>query len=638
MNDAVSYLRARIGDAVLLPCPRLAKGPRSNGWQKTTREKMGEERYIQQLNAGNIAVLLGKVSDGLCSIDIDDDPDAETFFRLNPKLQGSLRTRRKRGCNVWVRIVGNYPEAAELAGANGHHFGEWRCDGRTTMIHGEAIDKTKGEKEPTRYTMIVDGPPISIAFDDITWPADVVLPWSEHRLCANYGAPYEETKRAINLNQAYFVGRFAFEHEVIHEAAERQFYTYDHGCGLWRVQTVDAVKKQFSDDYHRLSQTWKNPSLLPLRTNGLLTSFAELLRGEVEQRGCFDDRGRVIHVSNGMLHLDCDPPELRPFAKAYYSPNQCPIAVDEGAECPRFREELLASALNAEDISLAQRWAGLCLLGRNLTQRLMLITGSPGGGKSTLISIVEQIVGRANVAELRTNLLLDRFELFSFVGRTLLTGKDVPADFLSTAGATAIKKLCGGDLVDAEGKKLNSRVQMRGEFNIAITCNSRLRVRLEGDTGAWRRRILSINYERPKPEKPVRDFDRRLIEAEGSGILNWMIEGAVGHLRELDEHGDFVLTEKQIARVDALLCESDSVRYFVQHGLVEADDADVTTDEIVKGYADFCDGRGWDALPRRTVENQLGDLMLERFRASKRNDIKREGKTHKGFAGLAIKP
>ncbi len=376
--------------------------------------------------------------------------------------------------------------------------------------------------------------------------------------------------------------------------------------------------------------------MLSLRTNNLLSGFADLLRGEVEQRGCFDNRGRVIHVANGMLHLDADPPELRGFAKDYFSRNQCPIIFDEAAECPRFQGELLASALDAEDISLIQRWAGLCLLGRNLTQRLMLITGAPGGGKSTIISIIESIVGRSNIAELRTNLLLDRFELFSFVGKTLLTGKDVPADFLSSKGATVIKKLCGGDLVDAEGKHANARIQMRGEFNIAITCNSRLRVRLEGDTGAWRRRILAINYERPKPEKPIRDFDKLLIETEGPGILNWMIEGAVAHLRELDAHGDFVLTERQVARVDALLCESDSVRFFVRHGLIEAEDGDLTTDEIVRSYADFCDGRGWDALPTRTVENQLGDLMLERFRASKRNDIKRDGKSHKGFAGVSI--
>jgi phage/plasmid-associated DNA primase len=179
---------------------------------------------------------------------------------------------------------------------------------------------------------------------------------------------------------------------------------------------------------------------------------------------------------------------------------------------------------------------------------------------------------------------------------------------------------------------------MKGVFNIAITANSRLRVRLEGDTGAWSRRILSINYDRPKPANPIRDFEDVLLEQEGPGILNWMIEGAIAHLVELDKCGDFILTDRQKARVEALLCESDSVRFFVRNALVEDDGGTVTSDELVRAYADFCDGRGWDALARRTVENQLPDLMLERFRAAKRNDIKRDGKSHKGFAGVALKP
>ena len=507
------------------------------------------------------------------------------------------------------------------------------------MIYGSAIDAKKGETELTDYKVIADFPVIQVAFDEILWPHDITLPWSEHKLRANFGDPYQETKRGgYQLNQGYFVGRFAMEHVVLHEAAERVFYQYRPSNGLWERHTPDAAKKQFSDDFHRLATHWKKGAeLLPMRTNGLLSGFTDLLRGEVEKIGCFENRGRVIHVENGMMHLDCAPPELRAFGKEYFSRNQCPITFDESADCPRFRRELLESALDADDISLIQRWAGLCLLGRNLTQRFMIVTGSPGGGKSTLISIIESIIGRPNVAELRTNLLLDRFELFSFVGKTLLTGKDVPADFLSTAGASAIKKLCGGDTIDAEGKNQNQRVQMRGEFNIAITSNSRLRVKLEGDTGAWKRRILLVNYERPKPEKPVRDFDKILLAEEGPGILNWLVEGAIAHLAELDTHGDFLLTQRQGERVDALLCESDSVRYFARHGLAEAEGCDVTVDEIVTAYADFCDRKGWDALARRTVENQLGDILLERFRVSKRSDIKRHGKSAKGFAGVVIK-
>jgi hypothetical protein len=55
---------------------------------------MREEPYLRTLDrAHNIAVLLGKASGGLCSIDIDSDGSIAPFLLLNPKLATTLRSR-----------------------------------------------------------------------------------------------------------------------------------------------------------------------------------------------------------------------------------------------------------------------------------------------------------------------------------------------------------------------------------------------------------------------------------------------------------------------------------------------------------------------------------------------------------------
>ena len=195
----------------------------------------------------------------------------------------------------------------------------------------------------------------------------------------------------------------------------------------------------------------------------------------------------------------------------YYSRNVCPIPWDPNADCPRFKTELLATALEPEDISLLQRWCGSLLLGRNLAQKIMLLTGTPGGGKSTLLEIIEAIIGPANVCQLRTEHLSERFELSRFLRKTMLSGKDVKGDFLQTEGAHVLKALVGHDLLSAERKGSNSEFQLRGEFGVAVSCNSRLRVKLEGDVDAWRRRLLIIRYEKPKPSKRVLDFAKTLL-------------------------------------------------------------------------------------------------------------------------------
>jgi hypothetical protein len=55
-----------------------------------------------------------------------------------------------------------------------------------------------------------------------------------HDLAKKYGIPYLPTgKGGFQVNQMFFVARFATEHIVLHEPNERDFYTYDPETGAW---------------------------------------------------------------------------------------------------------------------------------------------------------------------------------------------------------------------------------------------------------------------------------------------------------------------------------------------------------------------------------------------------------------------
>jgi hypothetical protein len=75
--------------------------------------------YLAEFNGSNVGVLLGKASEGLCSIDCDSEAALESFLESNPQLRESLISRGQRGGNVWVRVVGEYPRSAKVKG-----FGE----------------------------------------------------------------------------------------------------------------------------------------------------------------------------------------------------------------------------------------------------------------------------------------------------------------------------------------------------------------------------------------------------------------------------------------------------------------------------------------------------------------------------------
>ena len=146
----------------------------------------------------------------------------EPFLDLNPKLRETLRTRRVRGCNFWVRIKGGYPKSCKLKTVSGEEIGEWRADGNQTVIYGEAIDRKKGETNPTAYKIENRVKPIELAFDEINWPEEVVLPWKNETVSSDgvksieelrrlYGEPYYTDKNGIgSLNESFWAGLFAF--------------------------------------------------------------------------------------------------------------------------------------------------------------------------------------------------------------------------------------------------------------------------------------------------------------------------------------------------------------------------------------------------------------------------------------------
>ena len=283
----------------------------------------------------------------------------------------------------------------------------------------------------------------------------------------------------------------------------------------------------------------------------------------LERRGAFVQRERRIHLANGVFSFG-NGGELLPFSPVYVSRNRSPIVFDENARCDRFLNELVYPAVHKDDILLLQKYAGQCLLGNNLVQRMLILDGETARGKTQFANVVQGIIGRENVTQLRTKFLGDRFETFRFLKKTLLVGVDVEPDFLSTKGASVLKGLVGGDWFDAEQKCGTGCFPVQGTFCALVTSNTRLRVRLKGDVGAWRRRLLIVRYEAPAPKRKIPDFGALLVREEGNGILNWCIAGLDMLLRDVDQTGDIALTDRQRDIVDSLLTESDSLRVFLR--------------------------------------------------------------------------
>ena len=628
----VDELRALLGrNTVLLPIPSRRKGPIITGWQRTTLEEMENACYLAGLADGNIGVLLGSKSAGLCAIDVDGDDELAEFLDLNPNLRCSLITKGARGAQIWCRILSEYPELAKLKDCDGKDWGEWRADGGQSVIFGV---------HPTgvHYQRLNNAPPVEVEFKSIKWPPSLKLPWVvDHyeRLLKQHGPPYRK-RGALTLNDYFFAAKFMLEHPLIWEPQESEFYGYNPDNGVWRISSQERLRHEMGISLKTISDETGIDDFVFYRTDGKMASWINTLKGMAEEHDVFKNRPQVIHCANGMLDLSVTPPHLKSFHPDYHSRNICPINLNPTAGCPQFLDGLLRSALPEEDVELLQIWAGGVLLGRNPAQRVLLLVGTAGGGKSTVIEVIEKVIGEQNVAQIRTQHLGKQFEMYKFLGKTLLTGKDVDPDFLNQKDASVIKALVGNDLLDAEKKNGNEHFQLRGSFNVAITCNGRLTVRLQGDVEAWERRLIIVEYDRERPEERISDFADKLIREEGAGILNWIVEGSMKYLREIADFGNIRLTPKQSYRVQRLLQESDSLHEFVRSRIERAPLDTLTVKELQAAYRDFCEEMGWRSFTPRDLSGATNDLMLQLYQVRPRHDISRGSETLRGFKGVRL--
>ncbi|KKS44571.1 MAG: hypothetical protein UV05_C0004G0006 [candidate division CPR1 bacterium GW2011_GWA2_42_17] len=459
-------------------------------------------------------------------------------------------------------------------------------------------------------------------------------------LINRFGEPYYLNKDGIvtAINQSFWASLHQSEHIQLFEPDERAFYRYDPQNGLYSVISEDVIKQEIASRLLEVSRQQGLPTLERKRTNSNLNHIVSHLKGISEKKNAFRRDNTIVHLANGVIVFkDNGEADFCSFSPNYCSRNQCPIPFNASAMCERFFNELLYPAVSAENAVLLQKYTGLCLLGNNLIQKFLILDGQPGRGKSTLASIIQKLVGQINVTELRTKHLNERFELFRYLKKNLLVGVDVPGQFLSEKGAYVIKGLVGGDWFDAEQKCGTGNFPFQGNFCILITSNSRLQVRLDGDTGAWKRRLLIIRFEAPEPAKKIPHFENLLIQEEGSGILNWALQGLGMLLKDIQSGGDIQLIETQKKIVDGLLAESDSLRHFLMDNVIQNENADLSTTEIVEAYAEYCPLKGWNPKPITVIHRELESLMLEIFGTSKSNSIKRDNKGAKGFRRVAFK-
>ncbi len=443
------------------------------------------------------------------------------------------------------------------------------------------------------------------------------------------------------LNQHFFARFVAAKYNPIYEISEEMFYIYSTETGLWEPQDRPSMTDLISTTMMLFAQEKGDSIVNAKRGVVVIRQILEFMKAKncCGRTNAFARKGEpFIHCKNGVITFPkqedgCRKPVLKPFDPKYMSRNRTEIEYHEAAVCNEFKTRLLEPALSEDDIAHLQLYFGQCLLGINSSQTFLLMIGTPGGGKSTFVNVVEKAVNRQNCTELRLRHLADsRFETQRLLGKTLLTAKDVPSNFFSTSGASTLKAITGNDTVTGELKGSNTVTDICGEFNAIVTSNNTLRIPLDGDAGAWARRIILINYNNPPPKEKILHLDDYLLENEGAGILKWGVEGA---MLLLENDGQITKSKEQKNKVRNLLQQSDPITEYLEVRLCVGGKKDtVSVSELLEDFRKFIMKKGWPPISCKYLTGSLPEYIFDMFGCTRRNDVVRNGTRVRGYYGL----
>ena len=443
----------------------------------------------------------------------------------------------------------------------------------------------------------------------------------------------------ITPSERYFGKLYCDENRILFESNESIFYQYDDTTGLWSKLTRASLQQLLGDRMILIGKQRKDYPMLENKTDiQFLNAVTRQIQGMSERNDAFNGNKSFVHCASSMISVNEEQIKEYKFDHEFYSRNNLNIDPDFSSPPTRFLQDLIIPAVHEEDVIFLQKFFGLFILQDNPAQQFLILSGLPGRGKSQLIDVMTRLVGEKNIGTLRTKHLSDRFELGRSLGKTLLIGSDVPGDFLEEKGASTLKAMVGGDPINVELKNKNGSFSMNGRFNVAITCNERLRVLLSSDYGAWERRLGIIKFEGPLPKNKIPDFGKVLFEEEGPQILAWAIEGVQLLMQDLKKYARIHRTERQLNIVKDLLRESQSLEHFVQSEIESAGGiGDVTKNDVLEAYANFCHLNGWAPMPRSRQHAELPELILKYHRSSLTRSLNRNDKNAQGWRNVRLK-
>jgi P4 family phage/plasmid primase-like protien len=325
----------------------------------------------------------------------------------------------------------------------------------------------------------------------------------------------------------------------------------------------------------------------------------------------------LISFKNGILDVDCYTKGkivLHNPTPAFFNMNVIPYDFDETLESDKW-DDFLLDIFNGDPakINLLAEWMGYNCVPDMSYEKMMIFTGRPRSGKSTVLEALRHMLGYEQCCESSFQSLCGPFGLQPLEGTlaALIGDAKTPQASQSNSALEKLLQIVGGDPVTINRKGVTQlpTVQLKCRFTMAMNELPAF----TDHTSALEPRLNLLHFENSYVGREDRHLKARLNkEADAGKIINFALRG----LKRLREKQKFTLPDTSIILQDQFKAISSPIYVFVEECCMFAKD-----DRNQKSEAYWIDSnllfdvwRGW--AKQNGIASGMKAQFLQRFRSN----------------------
>ena len=334
-----------------------------------------------------------------------------------------------------------------------------------------------------------------------------------------------------------------------------------------------------------------------------------------------------IHVSNGTLYLNGSFSTRKDICI-----NRLPVNYNEEAPPPVHWLTFISELLEPEDIPTLQEYMGYCLIPTNKAQKMMIMIGKGGEGKSRVGLILRTLLGDNMFSGDVQKLEKSPFALANLENKLLLLDDDMDMDALTKTNT--IKSLV--TLEDKTELERKGKQSTQGYLytRLFLIGNGMLNSLHDRSYGFFRRQIVLQVKERTKE----RVDDPYLIDKmknESEGILLWAFKGLQ---RLIANDYAFTISDRAKQSLSEAIEDNNNVLLFMKSsGYINLEPKiSASSKNIYHAYEVWCDDNSLKPLSSKTFVSILKDSAKEYGLIYSNNIPNTTGKLVRGFQNINV--